>query len=212
MAGWTGPGSEPPQGPGPRGAEATPGDRRLLGRAGAARGAGDPDHLPEHEPRLCRGAALAYSLDEPPDRAGCRSGPRLASLPDLGGAPPPGPAGDRDRRDPGHRHPRGRRPPRDLAARTSPRRRARVRPRRPGRARRRWPGRRGGGRRGRCSRRRPGWPGGPRLEGPAVGGALAVLLEGGQLDLGEVVGVVDPAVGDLDLDLAGVEVAARRRP
>src|SRR4029453_19619262 len=44
-------------------------------------------------------------------------------------------------------------------------------------------------------------------EGPAGGGALAVLLEGGQLDLGEVVGVVDPAVGDLDLDLAGVEVA-----
>jgi DNA-3-methyladenine glycosylase II len=33
------------------------------------RGAGDPDHLPEHEPRLCRGAALAYGLDEPPDRA-----------------------------------------------------------------------------------------------------------------------------------------------
>jgi DNA-3-methyladenine glycosylase II len=33
------------------------------------RGAGDPDHLPRHEPRLCRGAALAYGLDEPPDRA-----------------------------------------------------------------------------------------------------------------------------------------------
>jgi DNA-3-methyladenine glycosylase II len=33
------------------------------------RGAGDPDHLPSHEPRLCRGAALAYGLDEPPDRA-----------------------------------------------------------------------------------------------------------------------------------------------
>jgi DNA-3-methyladenine glycosylase II len=32
------------------------------------RGAGDPDHLPRHEPRLCRGAALAYDLDEPPDR------------------------------------------------------------------------------------------------------------------------------------------------
>ncbi|HEX2160055.1 MAG TPA: DNA-3-methyladenine glycosylase 2 family protein [Actinomycetes bacterium] len=32
------------------------------------RGAGDPDHLPLHEPRLCRGAALAYDLDEPPDR------------------------------------------------------------------------------------------------------------------------------------------------
>jgi DNA-3-methyladenine glycosylase II len=32
------------------------------------RGAADPDHLPEHEPRLCRGAALAYGLDEPPDR------------------------------------------------------------------------------------------------------------------------------------------------
>jgi DNA-3-methyladenine glycosylase II len=33
------------------------------------RGAGDPDHLPRHEPRLCRGAALAYELDEPPDQA-----------------------------------------------------------------------------------------------------------------------------------------------
>jgi DNA-3-methyladenine glycosylase II len=33
------------------------------------RGAGDPDHLPEHEPRLCRGAALAYDLEESPDRA-----------------------------------------------------------------------------------------------------------------------------------------------
>jgi DNA-3-methyladenine glycosylase II len=33
------------------------------------RGAGDPDHLPEHEPRLRRGAALAYGLDEPPDHA-----------------------------------------------------------------------------------------------------------------------------------------------
>jgi DNA-3-methyladenine glycosylase II len=33
------------------------------------RGAGDPDHLPSHEPRLCRGAALAYGLDEAPDRA-----------------------------------------------------------------------------------------------------------------------------------------------
>jgi DNA-3-methyladenine glycosylase II len=33
------------------------------------RGAGDPDHLPLHEPRLCRGAALAYDLDESPDRA-----------------------------------------------------------------------------------------------------------------------------------------------
>jgi DNA-3-methyladenine glycosylase II len=32
------------------------------------RGAGDPDHLPLHEPRLCRGAAIAYGLDEPPDR------------------------------------------------------------------------------------------------------------------------------------------------
>ena len=32
------------------------------------RGAGDPDHLPLHEPRLCRGAAIAYDLDEPPDR------------------------------------------------------------------------------------------------------------------------------------------------
>src|SRR4029453_6042050 len=45
------------------------------------------------------------------------------------------------------------------------------------------------------------------FEGPAVGGALAVLLEGGQLDVGELVGVVDAAVGDLDLDLSGVEVA-----
>jgi DNA-3-methyladenine glycosylase II len=33
------------------------------------RGAADPDHLPLHEPRLCRGAALAYDLDEPADRA-----------------------------------------------------------------------------------------------------------------------------------------------
>jgi DNA-3-methyladenine glycosylase II len=32
------------------------------------RGAGDPDHLPLHEPRLCRGAAVAYGLDEPPGR------------------------------------------------------------------------------------------------------------------------------------------------
>ena len=32
------------------------------------RGAGDPDHLPQHEPRLCRGAALAYDLDDPADR------------------------------------------------------------------------------------------------------------------------------------------------
>ena len=32
------------------------------------RGAADPDHLPLHEPRLCRGAAIAYDLDEPPDR------------------------------------------------------------------------------------------------------------------------------------------------
>ena len=32
------------------------------------RGAADPDHLPLHEPRLCRGAALAYGLDESPDR------------------------------------------------------------------------------------------------------------------------------------------------
>jgi DNA-3-methyladenine glycosylase II len=31
------------------------------------RGAGDPDHLPVHEPRLCRGAAIAYDLDDPPD-------------------------------------------------------------------------------------------------------------------------------------------------
>jgi hypothetical protein len=33
------------------------------------RGAGDPDHLPSHEPRLCRGAALAYGLSDAPDRA-----------------------------------------------------------------------------------------------------------------------------------------------
>ena len=33
------------------------------------RGAADPDHLPLHEPRLCRGAAIAYDLEEPPDRA-----------------------------------------------------------------------------------------------------------------------------------------------
>jgi DNA-3-methyladenine glycosylase II len=33
------------------------------------RGAADPDHLPLHEPRLCRGAAIAYGLEEPPDRA-----------------------------------------------------------------------------------------------------------------------------------------------
>jgi DNA-3-methyladenine glycosylase II len=33
------------------------------------RGAGDPDHLPRHEPRLLRGAALAYRLDSPPDPA-----------------------------------------------------------------------------------------------------------------------------------------------
>jgi DNA-3-methyladenine glycosylase II len=32
------------------------------------RGAADPDHLPLHEPRLCRGAAIAYDLDEPPDQ------------------------------------------------------------------------------------------------------------------------------------------------
>jgi DNA-3-methyladenine glycosylase II len=32
------------------------------------RGAGDPDHLPRHEPRLCRGAAIAYGLAEPPSR------------------------------------------------------------------------------------------------------------------------------------------------
>jgi DNA-3-methyladenine glycosylase II len=33
------------------------------------RGAGNPDLLPLHEPRLCRGAALAYDLPESPDRA-----------------------------------------------------------------------------------------------------------------------------------------------
>ncbi len=32
------------------------------------RGAADPDHLPLHEPRLCRGAKIAYDLDEPADR------------------------------------------------------------------------------------------------------------------------------------------------
>jgi DNA-3-methyladenine glycosylase II len=32
------------------------------------RGAADPDHLPLHEPRLCRGATIAYELNEPPDR------------------------------------------------------------------------------------------------------------------------------------------------
>jgi DNA-3-methyladenine glycosylase II len=31
------------------------------------RGAADPDHMPLHEPRLARGAAIAYGLDEPPD-------------------------------------------------------------------------------------------------------------------------------------------------
>jgi DNA-3-methyladenine glycosylase II len=30
------------------------------------RGAGDPDHIPRHEPRLARAAALAYRLPEPP--------------------------------------------------------------------------------------------------------------------------------------------------
>jgi DNA-3-methyladenine glycosylase II len=33
------------------------------------RGAADPDHLPLHEPRLCRGAVIAYALEAPPDRA-----------------------------------------------------------------------------------------------------------------------------------------------
>jgi DNA-3-methyladenine glycosylase II len=33
------------------------------------RGPPTPDHLPLHEPRLCRGAAIAYDLGEPPDRA-----------------------------------------------------------------------------------------------------------------------------------------------
>jgi 3-methyladenine DNA glycosylase/8-oxoguanine DNA glycosylase len=40
---------------------------RMAAELGEA--AADPDHLPLHEPRLCRGAALAYGLDEPPDRA-----------------------------------------------------------------------------------------------------------------------------------------------
>ncbi len=31
------------------------------------RGAGEPDHLPENEPRLARAVALAYGLDEPPE-------------------------------------------------------------------------------------------------------------------------------------------------
>ncbi len=30
------------------------------------RGAGDPDHIPRHKPRLARAAALAYALPEPP--------------------------------------------------------------------------------------------------------------------------------------------------
>jgi DNA-3-methyladenine glycosylase II len=34
-----------------------------------ARGAVDPDLLPLHQPRLCRGAAIAYGLDQPADRA-----------------------------------------------------------------------------------------------------------------------------------------------
>jgi DNA-3-methyladenine glycosylase II len=38
------------------------------------RGAGDPDLLPRHEPRLRRAVALAYDLDGPPDEA------RLAEL------------------------------------------------------------------------------------------------------------------------------------
>jgi DNA-3-methyladenine glycosylase II len=38
------------------------------------RGAGDPDHLPVHEPLLRRAVALAYGLDGPPDEA------RLAEL------------------------------------------------------------------------------------------------------------------------------------
>ena len=29
-------------------------------------GVGDPDHLPEHEPRLARAVAMAYGLEEPP--------------------------------------------------------------------------------------------------------------------------------------------------
>jgi DNA-3-methyladenine glycosylase II len=33
------------------------------------RGAGDPDHLPAHEPRLRRAVTLAYDLDGPPDEA-----------------------------------------------------------------------------------------------------------------------------------------------
>ena len=30
------------------------------------RGAGKPDHLPEHEPRLARAVAMAYGLEGPP--------------------------------------------------------------------------------------------------------------------------------------------------
>jgi DNA-3-methyladenine glycosylase II len=30
------------------------------------RGAGEPDHLPEHEPKLARAVAMAYGLEEPP--------------------------------------------------------------------------------------------------------------------------------------------------
>ncbi len=30
------------------------------------RGAGEPDRLPEHEPRLARAVAMAYGLEKPP--------------------------------------------------------------------------------------------------------------------------------------------------
>src|SRR5215211_7370823 len=64
------------------------------------RGAADPDHLPLHEPRLCRGAAIAYDLDEPPARGGFRrprGGPRHAP----GRASPCPGAGPVDRSRPG---------------------------------------------------------------------------------------------------------------
>lgn len=36
------------------------------------RGAGEPDHLPEHEPRLARAVAMAYGLEESPGVGGLR--------------------------------------------------------------------------------------------------------------------------------------------
>jgi DNA-3-methyladenine glycosylase II len=40
------------------------------------RGAGDPDHLPEHEPRLCAGPLSPTVSTSPPTAPGWRSGPR----------------------------------------------------------------------------------------------------------------------------------------